>query len=179
MPTGFYLRVSRKTIRRGDIVAFVLPKRAHSYAQLRGERTDLLLLKHMLHVGGDFVSRSDRNFCINGVRVGPIAKVDSIGRALPHWPAAGILTHGALLVGSSQPCSFDSPYFGPIHAEQVLGVYRPLTFGIASAASSNGASLHDSPANPPPTARRSSRIQSIPRCPSSETNCSLKMGRLS
>lgn len=127
IPTGVYVyRCDRA--QRGDVVAFALPPAAWQYAHLRGEHTDVLLLKHVLATGGDFVSTLGGELRVNGVLLGSIASVDSAGRPMPCWCAARVLDGDELLVGSSHPRSFDSRYFGPIHAGQVLGVYRRLSF---------------------------------------------------
>lgn len=144
MPTGFYLYDHQAPIHRGDVVALLLPRPAHHYARLRGEPTDVLLLKHVLAVRGDFVCTLHRELRVNGVLVGPIAVADSLGRPLPQWRACRRLSGDELLVGSSQPHSFDSRYFGPIHASQVLGVYRPLAFSFSSNPHRVDESLNDS-----------------------------------
>ena len=127
LPTGFYVYCGGPA-HRGDVVAFALPRSAWPYARLRGEATDLRLLKHVLAAGGDFVSTRGGEFRVNGVCVGPIAPVDAAGRPLRRWSAARVLSEDELLVGSTYDRSFDSRYFGPIHTDQVLGVYRPLSF---------------------------------------------------
>ena len=120
LPTGLYLRCGQQA-RRGDVVAFALPPAAGQYAHLRGEPTDVLLIKHVLAQGGDFVSADGGEMRVNGMRVGSIASVDSAARALPHWSAARVLSGDELLVGSSHPRSFDSRYFGPIREHTVVG----------------------------------------------------------
>ena len=125
MPAGLYVYCGH-VIRRGEIVVFPLPVSAHDYARRRGEPTDLLLLKHVLAVSGDFVSTIDGELRVNGTLVGRIPFVDSVGRPLPQWRWVGVLHDGELLVGSSSHRSFDSRFFGPIRTSQVLGVYRRL-----------------------------------------------------
>ena len=127
LPTGFYVYCGSQ-VHRGDVVAFALPQPAWHYAHLRGESIDVLLLKHVLAVGGDFVSTYDGQLRVNSELVGPVASVDSAARPLPHWSAARVLAGDELIVGSTHDRSFDSRYFGPIHTDQVLGVYRRLTF---------------------------------------------------
>ena len=129
LPIGWYIYCGA-SIHRGDVVAFALPPTAWSYARLRGESTRVLLLKHVLAIRGDLVSTLHGELRINGAFVGSIAAVDSAGRPLPQWMACRILADDELLVGSTHPRSFDSRYFGPIHANQVLGLYRKLTFSL-------------------------------------------------
>jgi len=149
MPMGLYVYKGH-VIRRGEIVAFPLPAAAFDYARRRGERTDLLLLKHVLAVGGDFVSTSGGELHVNGTFIGRIPPVDSSGRPLPQWRQARVLSDGELLVGSTFGRSFDSRFFGPIRTSQVLGVYRRLSFD---------SSTHE------PTEARSLRHRSGDRAP--------------
>ena len=142
MPAGLYVYQSH-VIHRGDIVAFPLPVCAYDYARHRGEPTDLLLLKHVLAIGGDFVSTNDGELRINGTLIGRISSVDSAGRPLPQWRQARVLDNGELLVGSSFDRSFDSRFFGPIHTSQVLGVYRRLAFHSSTDAPTGVRSLRD------------------------------------
>lgn len=114
MPVGLYVYKGH-VIGRGEIVAFPLPAAAFAYARRRGEHKDLLLLKHVLAVGGDFVSTSGGELHVNGTLVGRIPTIDSAGRPLPQWRQARVLSDGELLVGSSFERSFDSRFFGPIH----------------------------------------------------------------
>ena len=89
MATGLYVRVGQ-VAKRGDVIAFHLPRPAWGYARGRGERTDLVLLKHVLAVGGDHVSTRGGRLVVNGVDVGPIPVVDSAGRSLPQWRAGRV-----------------------------------------------------------------------------------------
>jgi len=157
LPTGFYVRCGDR-VHRGDVVAFALPRAAWQYAHLGGERTDVRLLKHVLAMGGDFVSTLGGELRVNGVVVGSILSIDSAGRPLPQWFADRVLDHDELIVGSSHARSFDSRYFGPIHAGQVLGVYRRLSFRSPSIEPAATGSLGNplSLKHPPPIARDAS-----------------------
>ena len=130
VPIGWYVCVGCSPA-RGSIVAFMLPTAAHAYAIARGESTGVRLLKPVLAVAGDRVSTLGGELRINGVSFGSIAVIDSAGRRLPHWRADRLLVGDELIVGSIVPHSFDSRFFGPIHAAQVQGVYRRLAIGSA------------------------------------------------
>lgn len=131
VPIGFYFR-SGASPRVGELVAFPLPVMAHDYARRRGESTDVLLLKPVLAVGGDHVSTVGGELRVNGALVGSVADSDSAGRALPRCELDRVLADGELFVGStSTRHSFDSRYFGPVHASQIAGVYRPLQLGAS------------------------------------------------
>lgn len=124
IPAGLYVYCGH-AIRRGEIIAFPLPASAFDYARRRGEPTDLLLLKHVLAVGGDFVSTIDSELRVNGTLVRRFPAVDSVGRSLPQWHCAGVL-HDGLWVGSSSDRSFDSRFLGAIYTAQIRGVYWHL-----------------------------------------------------
>ena len=138
MPTGLYVRVGRVP-GRGDVIAFRLPRSAWEYARRRGEPTDIVLLKHVLAVGGDRVSTTGGRLSVDGVDIGPIPAIDSAGRALPQWRGDRVLAVGELLPGSTLPRSFDGRFFGPIRLADVLGVYRRVNVGSASPATDDGA----------------------------------------
>lgn len=125
LPLGFY-RYQGGAIRRGDIVAFLLPRSAWDYARRRGDNPHLILIKRVLAVGGDPVSTLHGQLRINGRSIGAIAATDAAGRTLPQWRADRLLRSDELLVGTRHRHSFDSRYFGPIHTNQVIGVYRSL-----------------------------------------------------
>ena len=139
VPVGWYVYAGR-TPQRGDLIAVALPSAAHAYAVARGESTAFRLLKPVIAVSGDRVSTLNSELCVNGVSFGPIPVIDTTGRPLPRWQADRVLAAGELLVGSTAEHSFDSRFFGPVHASQVLGVYRPLAIG----------STGDTPAEPMP-----------------------------
>lgn len=131
VPIGWYVR-SGDTPRLGDLVAFPLPAAAHEYARRRGASADLLLLKPVVAVGGDRVSTVGGGLRINGNLIGSVRSSDSAGRALPLCQLDRVLADGELFVGSiSISHSFDSRYFGPVHASQIVGVYRPLGLGVS------------------------------------------------
>lgn len=129
VPIGFYILRSgapNTRIRRGDLVAFALPRAAYNYARQRGDSTHVRLLKPVLAVAGDHVSTLHGKLRINGAFVCNIPDTDSAGRVLPHWRHACTLKPGELFVGSTRIAdSFGSRFFGPIHVAQVIGVYRP------------------------------------------------------
>jgi len=125
VPVGWYVYAGREP-QRGDLISFPLPPAAHAYALSRGESTGFRLLKPVIAVAGDHVRTLNGEFRVNGVSFGPIPVTDVAGRVLPRWQANRVLTDDELLVGSTVEHSFDSRFFGPVHANDVLGVYQPL-----------------------------------------------------
>jgi conjugative transfer signal peptidase TraF len=134
VPIGWYVYAGRSP-KVGDIVAFTLPTAAHDYARSRGDPIDVRLLKHVLAAAGDRVSTSDGELRVNGVSFGTISVIDTAGRTLPSWQADRVLIDDELLVGSATGHSFDSRFFGPVHAAQVQGVYRRLIVGSTNESS--------------------------------------------
>lgn len=132
VPIGVY-RYAGKSPQRGDLVAFHLPDAAHDYARQRGEPTDTMLLKPVLAMSGDYVSTLHGEMRINGALIGAVPDTDSAGRTLPRWRGDRVLADGELFVGSTRiDHSFDSRFFGPVHASQIVGVYQRLTLGVSS-----------------------------------------------
>ena len=127
VPVGWYVYQSHD-VKNGDVVAFRLPRPAHNYARLRNQSTDVLLLKPVVAMAGDHVSTVNGQLRINGQRVCPIPTRDTHGRALLRWLGSRQLTDCELFVYSAQITnSFDSRFFGPLHLDDVIGVYRKLS----------------------------------------------------
>jgi conjugative transfer signal peptidase TraF len=158
MPTGFYVRVGGVP-GRGDIVAFHLPGAAWEYARDRGEPTHIVLLKHVLAVGGDHVSTRGGRLSVNGVDCGPIPVVDSAGRALPQWRADRLLAADELLAGSTLPRSFDGRFFGTIERADVMGVYRRVAVGVASTVTTDPSVVGHPTTSPSPAELRDQPIR--------------------
>jgi type IV secretory pathway protease TraF len=84
-------------------------------------------------MSGDHVSTLHGELRINGAFVDSVLDTDAAGRTLPRWRGDRVLTDGELFVGSTRiEHSFDSRFFGPVRASQIVGVYRRLTFGVSS-----------------------------------------------
>ena len=85
------------------------------------------LLKQVAAAEGDLVCTQGSTLAVNGRRLAPIYTVDPHGGRLPQWRGCRRLVAGELFVFSNRiPNSFDSRYYGPVSAQHVLGVYRPL-----------------------------------------------------
>ena len=126
VPLGWYI-YQNKRVERGNLAAFRLPRSAHRYAMQRGESTDILLLKPIAAIAGDHVSTLNNELRINGTFVCTIPTCDTQGRMLPRWHDSRVLQNVELFFYSAQiPNSFDSRFFGPIHTDDVLGVYRKV-----------------------------------------------------
>jgi conjugative transfer signal peptidase TraF len=92
------------------------------------------LFKKVLAAKTDTVTMTDAGMTINGQAVPYSAplKHDPTMRPLPVWRVANrqLEDHELILMTNVNPKSFDSRYFGPVGAEQVVSVVKPvLTWG--------------------------------------------------
>lgn len=129
LPDGIYLRISDSpTV--GKIVAFRVPDAAVSYQQSIGVTVDpgFLFMKPIIAGPDDHVcNRAGSVLALNGRVIATIAKADHIGRPLPKWKGCRRLGADDYFTFSNHvPNSFDSRYYGPIKATDILGVYRSL-----------------------------------------------------
>jgi type IV secretory pathway protease TraF len=127
LPIGLYRRV-HAPIRPGVIIAFHVPDAGRAYAaKALPARLATSILKPVVATAGA-VACADRSGIKVGPRVfGPIAQSDRRGVTLPHWRGCRMLLAGESLVVSVRiHNSFDSRYYGPVPARDVLGVYRPF-----------------------------------------------------
>ncbi len=66
------------------------------------------------------------DFTCDGKFLGQALKADSLGRPLPQFDFSGIVPAGSYFMVGDDPRSFDSKYFGFIHADQMLYKALPL-----------------------------------------------------
>lgn len=126
VPIGLY-RVEHATPVRGDIVVIAptgaLRATLEAYGALARGR---LLLKRLAATGGDRVCRDGAAISVNGAAAAVAKPATADGRALPAWSGCRLLASDDVLVLNPHAGSFDSRYYGPIDAGQILGVARPL-----------------------------------------------------
>jgi conjugative transfer signal peptidase TraF len=91
------------------------------------------LVKPIAATAGDRVAVSAAGVTVNGQPVRGTAQLtrDSAGRPLRPFPAGAyqVLPGEVWLLSGHDPRSFDSRYFGPVPAVDVLGVARPVWVG--------------------------------------------------
>jgi conjugative transfer signal peptidase TraF len=91
------------------------------------------LVKPIAATAGDRVAVSTAGVTVNGQPVRGTAQLtrDSAGRPLRPFPAGAyqVLPGEVWLLSGHDPRSFDSRYFGPVPAVNVLGVARPVWVG--------------------------------------------------
>ena len=127
-PTGLYLVVSARSIRRGDLVLAFPPRYAQELAAQRGYLPfGVPLVKHIAAVGGDRICGHRKSIAINGRFAVFRLNTDSLHRPLPTWNGCRTLAHSeALLLNADVTHSFDGRYFGPIPTAAILGKLVPL-----------------------------------------------------
>jgi len=126
-PVGLY-RLMRASPAAGRLVAFKVPAPGRAYATqhigyvMRGG-----ILKEIAAGPGSTICEHDGGIFIGGQRRGAVAVRDRMGTLLPHWSGCIRLAHGELFAFSDRiPNSFDSRYYGPVQASDVMGVYAPV-----------------------------------------------------
>lgn len=136
MPLGIYVK-KFSAIKRGDIVAICLD---HQQAQLGLQRHYLKpgfacngaqpLIKKVIAIPGDVVQLTDHSITVNGhVYFYPTFYQDSRGHSLSAFPR-GIykMSNSYWLLGTHNPHSWDSRYWGPVSAENIIENLYPFTF---------------------------------------------------
>ena len=126
-PKGLY-RLADATPVPGLLVAFHVPAPGRAYA---GAYLSYLMrnpiLKEVAAGPGSIVCEHDGAVFIDGARRGLVALQDRHGHGLPHWSGCHQLASGELFAFSNRiPNSFDSRYYGPVLARDVVGVYAPI-----------------------------------------------------
>jgi conjugative transfer signal peptidase TraF len=138
MPRGVYLVLAPRTPDRGVISAVCLPQDLACFGRQRGYLGGSgpcpchtkPVVKTVLGLAGDLVTLDDHGLTVNGAFVpnsAPLAR-DSAGRGLPgiakgtyRVPASHLW-----LFGSADRRSWDSRYYGPVPAANVVGSLQPV-----------------------------------------------------
>lgn len=132
VPVGWYriepVNPPADALRVGSIVLAQLPAAPAALAAQRGYLPMRIpLLKRVGAVSPQEVCIIGGNVRIDGVPVAAVLPVDRMGRPLPSWQQCRRLEPGELfLLSVTNPASFDSRYFGPIAASDVIGLAHPV-----------------------------------------------------
>ena len=135
-PRGLYRRVS-DPLTRGVFVVACLPSTVGAFGRARGylglgdcPGRAQPVLKRVGAVAGDVVVLERDVISVNGAPVVAqrIARLDSLGRPVPHVPFGSYpVGQGHVwLFGRASSRSWDSRYFGPVDVDGVRGVVRPV-----------------------------------------------------
>ena len=126
VPIGLY-RPAFRPPRTGALAVIRLPEARKALAERRGYlRPGALLIKWVAAVTGDRVCRYGSLVMINGRPAAHARASDAAARSLPAWRGCTRLGAGQIFVLSGAAGSFDSRYFGPVDATQVMGTAEPV-----------------------------------------------------
>lgn len=132
VPVGWY-RVEQlprqpNPLQVDSIVLVHLPAEAAALAEQRGYLPpNVPLLKRVGAVPPQRVCITGQVLRIDGHIVATALSVDRMGRPLHGWPQCRRLQAGEVFLHSAtNPASFDSRYFGPVRAADVIGIAQPL-----------------------------------------------------
>ncbi|MBN9626000.1 MAG: peptidase [Acidovorax sp. SCN 65-28] len=132
VPVGWYrvepLPRQPNQLRVGSIVLVQLSAEAAALAAQRGYLPPHVpLLKRVGAVPPQRVCITGQVVRIDGHTVATALSVDRMGRPLHGWPQCRRLQAGEVfLLSVTNPVSFDSRYFGPVRAADVIGIAQPL-----------------------------------------------------
>lgn len=137
MPEGLYeVRPIDRKIQRGDAIVICAPPRMAALARARGylgpgpcPQDTMPLLKLVAAVGGDVVDLGARTIAVDRhcLPSGVTYERDAAGRALPHVaPGHYRLAPNQLWLWAPAAHSFDSRYFGPVDARDVMKFAKPV-----------------------------------------------------
>jgi len=128
VPRGWYRIVPAHSLKVGSIVLARIPAQAAALAAQRGYLpASVPLLKRIGAVAPKRVCFDGASVRIDDAAVAAVMRADGLGRPLSAWQQCRRLTQGELfLLSNTNPASFDSRYFGPIRASEVIGSARPI-----------------------------------------------------
>jgi len=128
VPLGLYRIEPDRHPRVGELAAVrPSPTLARLMADRHYVEQGALLVKPVVAVAGARVCRHGHKVTIDGLQVGSALDHDRLGRDLPRW--FGCRELGAsdyFLLARNVRASFDSRYFGPVSAVDVIGRATPL-----------------------------------------------------
>lgn len=127
VPRGLYI-VTPAVPRRGDLAVVRPPASVADFMDRRRYvPLGIPLLKPVAAVSGATVCRVGHDVMVDGAPLAMALRADRLGRPLPVWSGCHHLGAGELfLVADASPSSFDSRYFGPVTASDVVGRAVPL-----------------------------------------------------
>lgn len=131
-PEGIYVR-TRERPAVGRLVTFMAPTLARDYvSRVLPNLRRTPVLKALSAGPGSFVCTRSQRLVIDGHDRAAVAARDGRSERLPQWNGCRRLGAGEWFAYSDRvPNSFDSRYFGPIRADQIIAAYRPLLVGPA------------------------------------------------
>nr|WP_319515149.1 S26 family signal peptidase [uncultured Cohaesibacter sp.] len=127
-PVGLYLLREPVGLEVTDLVAVRLPERWRTFAVGRGYiGNGVPLLKRIVGLPGQSLCRNDNVITVDEVIMGHAREADHVGRSLPTWHGCQTIDQDELFLMNWQvDDSLDGRYFGPLPANSIIGVARPL-----------------------------------------------------
>ena len=128
MPRGWYLAGPPASPVPGRVVLLLLAADTAALAAQRGYLpAGVPLLKRIAAVAPQSVCQCKGQLRIDGVPVGSVRSQDGAHRPLPVWVQCRALRDGEVFVlGDVRALSFDSRYFGPVDASELIASAWPL-----------------------------------------------------
>jgi conjugative transfer signal peptidase TraF len=128
VPLGWYRIVPVRALAVDEIAVARLPEHTAELAAERGYLPRIVpILKRIGAVPRQHVCVRNGRVHVDGVAVAVARTFDRLGRPLFAWSQCRRLEYGELfLLSATSSASFDSRYFGPIRAEHLVGIARPV-----------------------------------------------------
>ncbi|WP_245442645.1 S26 family signal peptidase [Mesorhizobium hawassense] len=129
-PVGLY-GLGLGAARTGDFVLVRMPNMVGQLADQRGYLPrSVPLVKRVAALPGEHVCAFNDAIIIGGKIAARRLKTDSKGRPLSWWnECRPLASDEVFLIGGDAPGSFDSRYFGPVPAANIVGRLVPLWAG--------------------------------------------------
>ncbi len=121
----FFMTKVRNNIKTGDYLVFRHEETAFIHKGLKQEN-DRLIKKVGCSPGEILTSDSDKKYFCGQIYLGTALDTDSTDRPLPSFSFIGPVPENRYFMVGSSPRSFDSKYFGFVHADDILSKALPL-----------------------------------------------------
>ncbi|MBK2270175.1 conjugative transfer signal peptidase TraF [Francisella philomiragia] len=133
LPIGIYKLEKTDKFTKGDIVEFCLPDNIAQYGRARGYifgnrcgNNTLPFAKKILAVPNDYVVVNKKGVSVNGVFYSyPQINLDSNNQPVHKYIYQGKID-GYFMIGTNNPKSWDSRYFGVIPKERIKGTLHEV-----------------------------------------------------
>jgi len=121
----YFLTKTKATIKNGDYLVF--KHKDTSFVRKGLVQDNDRLLKKVGCSPGEMLSvNTEKTFFCGSRKLGTALEVDSKGRALPLFEFTGPVPDNSYFMMGTNPRSFDSRYFGFIHADDILYKALPI-----------------------------------------------------
>nr|WP_321982674.1 S26 family signal peptidase [uncultured Cohaesibacter sp.] len=127
-PIGLYILREPVELEVADLVAVRLPERWQTFVVERGYiGNGAPLLKRIVGLPGQMVCRINGFITVDEVTMGHAREADHVSRLLPTWHGCQTIDQDEIFLMNWQvDDSLDGRYFGPVHANSIIGLARPL-----------------------------------------------------